>query len=445
MARKKKTLPNPIDITIENLNHEGRGVAHHQDKTIFIDGALPGEKVSIEFTRSHNKYDEAKATKIHTSSEDRTTPRCEVFGICGGCSLQHMNHQKQLTHKQTVVLEQLKHIGHVTPKNILPPITGPQFGYRRKARLGVRYVPKKESLLIGFREKNGRFLTEMKACHVLHPDVGLKLENLQQLIQSLSIFEHIPQIEVAADDNNIALIIRHLKDFNAEDIEKIITFAKTHHYIIFLQPGKPKTIHKIWPNDDNPYLSYKIKTENIELLFHPTDFTQVNNEINQQMVSAALQHLNPQQEDCILDLFCGLGNFSLAIAKHCQQVIAVEGDQQMVERGAMNAKHNHIENIEFHAANLMEDCTNMPWLNHPFNKLLLDPPRSGAREFLPQLLTFKHLKKIVYISCNPATLARDCGYLVNELNYELDSVMILDMFPHTSHVETMACFNKPLP
>jgi len=440
MSKQKSNTPVTAEAIITGLSHDGRGITQINGKKVFIENALPGEKVTFNYTKHHSRYAEGKAIDSQIRSLDRVEPLCQHFTICGGCALQHMSNATQLQLKQQMLLEQLQHFGGIQPKEILPPLVANQWGYRRKARLGVKYVAKKEAVLVGFREKNGRYLADLKRCEVLHPKVGTLIEALKSLISSLAAYQTIPQIEIAVGDDATALIFRHMEPLNKEDIDKLINFGKQHQLDIYLQPGKPETTHIIYPVDKPHRLHYRLPAYNIEFSFHPADFTQINYEINQQMIARALDLLQPQETDHILDLFCGLGNFTLPIAKQVAKVIGVEGAAEMVARAKENATQNNIHNVEFYAANLAGDLSSAPWLQQKYDKILLDPPRTGALEIIKQLQSI-NAKRIVYISCNPATLARDTGELVAQ-GYKLLKAGIMDMFPHTHHVEAIALFEK---
>ncbi len=432
--------PIPTEITITGLTHDGRGIAQINGKKIFIENALPGEKVNFTYTKRHGRYDEGKSIDILIPSPDRVEPICKHFTVCGGCALQHMSTAAQLQLKQTMLLEQFKHFGGVQPKEILSPLIANNAGYRRKARLGVKYVIKKERLLVGFREKNGRFLADLSSCEVLHPKVGHLIESLRELIAHLNAYQTIPQIEVAIGDDATALIFRHMEPLSDADINQLINFAKLHQLDIYLQPSNPQSIHLLWPPEKQERLHYQLPAYNIEFSFHPTDFTQVNYAMNQQMVARALELLNPDSNDHILDLFCGLGNFTLPIAQLAAQVVGVEGSVEMANRATENAKKNNITNVQFYAANLTEELSTAIWQQQTYDKILLDPPRTGALEIIKQLPALK-AKRIVYISCNPATLARDAGELVAQ-GYQLIKAGLMDMFPHTHHIEAIALFEK---
>ena len=440
MARRRKKLPaDPVDATIESLSPEGRGVSHVDGKTIFIAGALSGEQVKFVYDNIRAKFSEGHTIEVIEPSPERIEPKCEYAAICGGCSLQHMDAEAQIQHKQSVLLGHFQNLADIQPTEVLPPLTGPLWGYRKKARLGVRYVRKKERVLVGFREKNSSFLADMKQCEVLHPSVGHHLMDLSELIGDLACFDKIAQIEVAVDDTHTCLILRNLVDLNKDDQKKLTDYAKANNIDLYLQPKGPDSIELLWPESSS--LSYSVE-EGINVYFKPADFTQVNTEINKKMVARAIDLLQLEKSDHILELFCGLGNFTLPLAKRVSTVVGVEGDKGLIERAMENAQRNNIENITYHVANLMEDVTNAQWLrNVSYNKILIDPPRSGAIEVLPHIVKLS-VDRILYISCNPATLARDTNYLVNEAGYQLTKAGVMDMFPHTAHVESIAVFDK---
>ena len=439
MARRKKKLPTePVTLTIDSLSPEGRGVSRVDGKTTFIEGALPGEEVCFVYDNIRSKFSEGHVVKVLKASPERVEAKCQHAHICGGCSLQHMDANAQIKHKQSILLHHFKHLANVQPDEVLPPLTGPLWGYRKKARLGVRYVRKKERVLVGFREKGKSYLADLDKCEVLHPSVGHQLKDLSSLIGSLDCFESIAQIEVAVDDTHTALIFRNLVEVNTEDKIKLINFAKDKQIDLYLQPKGPESIVLLYP--DSADLSYSVD-EGLHIHFKPTDFTQVNSEINKKMINRAIDLLELDGADQLLELYCGLGNFTLPLAKRISSVVAVEGDKSLIERANENARLNNIENVSYHVANLMEDVKGMPWLKGDYNKILVDPPRSGAIEILPHIA---HLgaERLLYISCNPATLARDTNYLVNEANYQLVKAGVMDMFPHTAHVESIALFLK---
>ncbi|MFA5627512.1 MAG: 23S rRNA (uracil(1939)-C(5))-methyltransferase RlmD [Thiohalomonadaceae bacterium] len=437
---KRKALPQaPVTTTIENLNYDGRGVAHVDGKVVFITAALPGEEVEFVYTASRRNFVEGQTVNIIKASPQRVTPRCPHFSICGGCALQHLQPDAQIEHKQQVLLDDFKHLAGLQPEEILPPLRGPHWGYRRKARLGVKYVQKKGRVLVGFRERSSPYLADLQQCMVLHPSVGERIQALAELIDSLSVRDRIAQIEVAVDDSQTALALRNLAELSEADKAKVKDFALEHDLLIYLQPGGPDSLTPLWP--EQIHLQYELKNHDVSLSFKPGDFTQVNTEINQQMVDRALALLELTAEDRVLDLFCGLGNFTLPLARYCAEVVGVEGEAKLVERARANAVENILDNVQFHAADLAGDLMHFSWWKQGFNKVLLDPPRTGAIETLPHIARMQ-VGQIVYVSCNPATLARDAGILVHEHGYRLVQAGVMDMFPHTTHFESIALFVK---
>ena len=443
MRRRRKQLPTGTQTAlVHTLSHEGRGIAQIEGKTTFVHNGLPGEHVELTYTYCSRSYDEGIATSVTQASEHRVKPTCPHYVVCGGCQLQHMSMDLQLSHKQKVLIEQLAHFGNVAPKHILPALSGKSLQYRNKARLGVRFVEKKgQRVLVGFRERNGRYLADIDECGVLHPSVGMKLPELSALVHSLSNYANIPQIEVAVGGDQTAIILRHMTPLTSEDLTHLEAFSQSHSMDIYSHPNAPEKITKLFPNDKQERLKYLLPNHNLEMLFHPTDFTQVNEEMNQLMIDRALELLNPQPDETILDLFCGIGNFTLAIARYAKHVVGVEGAAPAVERAIENAAHNDIHNVEFFVADLMKDCANLPWYQRKYDKILLDPSRAGADGILAALPQLE-AHTIVYVSCNPATLARDAGILVNQLGYTLESAGIMNMFPHTAHMESIALFTK---
>ena len=432
----------PIIVTIHSQSHDGRGIVSLNDKITFVQNALPGETVQIQITRKHRRYNEANTLKVISASPSRVTPPCPHTHLCGGCSMQHLATEAQIAFREQTTRELLQRTAHITPRQWLPPLSGPTEGYRRKARLGVRYVHKKEKLLVGFREKQSNYLAEITTCTVLDPRIGTKLPELTALIQNMASYESIPQVEVAAGDTEIALIFRHMQALSEEDLNHLRQFGIKHGFHLYLQPGSPDTVHKLWPEDGHPWLHYSLPAYSLEMRFHPTDFTQVNHTANQQMIKQALTLLDLQPHETVLDLFCGLGNFTLPMARFAHSVTGVEGSLEMVKRARENATLNGLKNTAFFLSNLMKPDPGTSWLQHAYDCLLLDPPRTGAREILPFVKQID-AKKIIYISCNPATLARDADILVNEYHYELVSAGVVNMFPHTRHIETITLFKKP--
>lgn len=445
MSRRRKKLPiEPVCASIESLSHDGRGVAHVGGKVVFISRALPGEEVMFRYTQRRSKFDLGEAMEILQASPQRIEPRCPHFGVCGGCALQHLSPEDQIASKQTRLLDSLTHLGKVEPETVLVPLTAEPWAYRRKARLGVHYMRREQVVRVGFRERSSKFLTDAKRCDVLHSAVGERIEALAQLVNSLSVRDKVPQIEVAIGDEHAALVFRHLDALSGDDQQKLIAFGEGNNLTIFTQSGGPQTIQRIYPEataEDSFYLSYRLPNYEVELQFQPTDFTQVNAPLNRKMIDHTVEMLDLQADDRVLDLFCGLGNFSLPLARCAGGVVGIEGEASLVERAWDNARRNGLDNLEFHAADLTGDLAVEPWYGKGFNKLLLDPPRSGAAVVVENL-PMPFPERIVYVSCDPATLARDAGTLVNTHGYRLLSVGVMDMFPHTAHVESIALFVK---
>jgi 23S rRNA (uracil1939-C5)-methyltransferase len=440
--RNRKRLPETIiEANIESLSDEGRGIAHVDERTVFVSQALAGETVRFQYTRYTKKLTEAKTVAVIEASDDRVEPACAAFIACGGCSLQHMSHAAQLQLKQDALIAQLERTGKVQPAEILPPLTGPIWQYRHKARLGVRYVAKKQKVLVGFRERGSSFITETQRCEVLHDSVGGIIEQLSALIGELDAKQTIPQIEVAVGDDTTVLVFRHLQELSEHDREALTDFAQQRQLTVLLQAGKPDQLEALYPATPDK-LFYLIDDASIRIEFQPSDFIQVNPALNRSMLTQAIGLMQLQADDKVLDLFSGLGNFSLPMAKRCTSVVGVEGSAVMVKKARSNAGLNGIDNVSFVCADLYSDeITYAPWLKQQFNKVLLDPPRSGAAEIIP-LLVKNRPERIVYVSCHPATLARDAGILVNEFGYKLLQAGIMDMFPHTAHVESIAVFEK---
>lgn len=440
--RRSPRLPEEtVQVEIESLSAEGRGVAHIDDRIVFIDQALAGEIVKFKYTRLNKNIAEGCVVEVLKASSDRVEPKCSAFEMCGGCSLQHMDASRQLELKQRTFLDHLEHIGNVKSENILSPLTGSLWGYRNKARLGVRYVRKKDQVMVGFRERASSFITDTQQCEILHPDIGYLITELSECIGRMQKKERIPQIEVAIGDNQAVLVFRHLDPLPEADRAILCELGIKHNLVIYLQAGSPEELEALYPPQPGD-LFYEIPAYDVRVEFQPSDFTQVNPEINRSMLIRAIDFLQLDKNDQVLDLFCGLGNFSLPMARQCGQVTAVEGSQAMVVKARENAVKNNIANIEFHMADLYsEEIKLAPWLNKKYNKILLDPPRSGADAVI-RYLGRMGAERIVYVSCHPATLARDAGVLVNELGYRLTDAGIMDMFPHTRHVESIAVFVK---
>lgn len=447
-----ENTPAPIlTAVIESLDQEGRGVTHAEGKTIFVDGALPNEKVTFQSHHIKPSYEVAKVVQVLKQSNQRVTPKCPHFGLCGGCKLQHLDFAAQVAAKQRLLENDLWHIGKVKAENMLPPLYGPTWGYRHKARLSVKYVEKKQRVLVGFNEKATRFVADMNSCEVLVPEVSALIEPLQELIFKLSLRDKLPQIELAvgeAPENNghetsghpvIVLILRIMAALTAQDEALLKAFADAHAVQVWTQTKGPDTIKPFYPLDGTP-LSYSLPEFGLTYPFKPNEFTQVNPQINQVMIRRAMQLLSPQAHEKIADFFCGIGNFTLPIARSGAQVLGLEGLANLVDRANESAQLNEISDVEFCVADLFKMTPEaLTGLGH-FDKWLVDPPRDGAFELIKSLDTSNRPQRIVYVSCNPATLARDAGVLVNEKGYTLKAAGVINMFPHTAHVESIALF-----
>lgn len=426
---------------VESLDHEGRGVAHVDGKAIFIEGALPGERVEYSSYRRKPSYEKATVIQVLQASSQRVVPGCPHFGVCGGCSMQHLDAGAQTAVKQRVLEDALWHLSRLRSDTIFPPIAGPAWGYRRRARLSVRLVPKKGGVLVGFHERRSSFIADMHTCKVLPASVADLLPHLRELVGGLSIPDRLPQIEVAVGENSIVLVLRILDPLTADDETALRGFADTHGVAIHLQPGGPDTVALFHPKIVSP-LSYDLPEFAVSLQFLPTDFTQVNLGINRALVRRAMGLLAPLPGDRIADMFCGLGNFTLPIARLGAIVVGVEGSAALVERARANAALNGLaDSTEFSVANLFDATPESLAALGPFDKMLLDPPRDGALELVKSLAE-PYPRRIVYVSCSPATLARDAGVLVSEHGYRLVGAGIANMFPQTSHVESIALFER---
>jgi 23S rRNA (uracil1939-C5)-methyltransferase len=428
--------------TIESLDNEGRGVAHVDGKTIFIEGALPDEVVEYASYRRKRNFEQAETVRVVRASSQRVTPPCPHYGVCGGCSMQHMNLFAQTAAKQRVLEDALWHIGRVRSEQLLPAIRGEGWGYRHRARLSARSVAKKGGTLIGFREKHSSFVAVMDSCPVLPARVSALIPVLKKLFGRLSIPERLPQIEVSVGGEQIVLVLRHLAPLTAADEELLRDFSELHDVVWYLQAKGPDSVTLLHPKGAPP-LAYALPDFGLEMIFRPIDFTQINHGVNCMLVRRAMSLLAPVAGERIGDLFCGLGNFTLPIAVSGARVLGIEGSAQLVQRARENAAHNGLsERCEFAVANLFEASPEslMAW-GH-LDKLLIDPPRDGAMAVINALPAEGGPQRIVYVSCSPATLARDAGLLVHEKGYALRSVGIASMFPHTSHVESIALFEK---
>jgi 23S rRNA (uracil1939-C5)-methyltransferase len=428
---------------VADLTHEGEGVVRDSEaggKVVFVAGALPGERVSFRRRSFHKSHDEAELLEVHEASPSRVTPRCAHFGVCGGCALQHLDPAAQIAAKQNELSENLTRIGNVTPDTWLPPLLGPVWGYRRRARLSSRFVIKKDRSLVGFREKQGKYVADVERCEVLAEPVASLVGTLAALLTGMKRRASIPQIEVALSDGERVLVFRVLDPLPEEDLEALRVFERAHGVRILLQPGGLGTIAPLTPGPVD--LHYLLADFDVKLEFGPSDFVQVNAAINQTMVARAIELLEIGPGDRVLDLYCGLGNFTLPMARRAATVVGVEGDAGLIARARANATLNGITNAQFVVADLSvaPDLT-LPWLRGGFDKVLLDPPRVGAREVLSAVA---HLapRRVVYISCHTGSLARDLGVLTHELGFRLTAAGVLDMFPHTTHVESIAVLDR---
>lgn len=426
---------------IESLDHEARGITRLEGKTIFVEGALPGEEVEYSSFRKKPTYEIAQATRILRASSSRVTPGCPNFGVCGGCSMQHAHHSAQVAAKQRVLEDSLWHIGRVTAEQLYSPIYGEQWGYRQRARIGARLVAKKGGVLIGFHERKSSFIADMKECPNLPPHVSALLVPLRSLVGSLSICERMPQIEIAVGARCTVLVFRILEPLTSADEAVMREFADRHSVDIFLQPKGPETVHRFHPAEGEP-LSYTLPDFDLELTFSPTEFTQVNHAINRVLVRRAMSLLAPTPGERIADMFCGLGNFTLPIARLGADVVGIEGSDALVRRAAENAAANGLsERTSFAVANLFEATDASVAALGAFDKMLIDPPREGALE-LVKSLGAAGPRRIVYVSCSPATLARDAAILTTQQGYRFRGAGVVNMFPNTSHVESIALFER---
>jgi 23S rRNA (uracil1939-C5)-methyltransferase len=439
-------------IEIESLDMDARGVGHLQNedgtpgKVIFVEGALPGERVSFVTFKKKKNWEAARMSALHRESALRVKPRCVHYDNCGGCSMQHLEPSAQVAIKQRVLEDSLWHIGKVKPEHVMRPMYGPTWGYRYRARLSVRHVKKKDTVLVGFHEKKSAFVADMGSCQILPAHVSKMLLPLRELIGALSIFEQMPQIELAVGENVTAMVLRIMAPLTADDEIKLKAFADLWGIQWWLQVKGPETAVPYYPLDQQ--LHYLLPEFGVKMPFKPVDFTQVNHHINRVLVVKALRLLEVQPEDRVADLFCGLGNFTLPLATQGSAVVGIEGSSTLTERALENARANGLSSkTTFSTRNLFEVTTEDLIALGKFDRMLIDPPRDGAhalslalaglRQARPDLLP----KRIVYVSCSPATLARDAGILTQDAGYVLKKAGVVNMFPHTSHVESMAVFD----
>lgn len=439
MGRRALRAAEPVSGVVQDLAHDGRGVLHRDGKAVFVADCLPGEEIVYRPRRRNRHLDEGTLETVLEPAPERVAPRCAHFGVCGGCVLQHVRADAQIAFKQKQVMEALQRIGKVVPDSVAEPVLGRRWAYRRRARLGAKYVPKKGTTLVGFRERGTPFITRTQRCEVLAPAVGERLQDLAALIDSLSVRRAVPQIEVAVADNACALVLRVLEEPTGRDLERLRVFAEAHDVRFYLQRGGPDTITPLAP--DTPQLHYRLPRFDVTLQFRPGDFIQVNAPANEAMVAQAVDWLQPTPQSRVLELFAGLGNFTLPLARTAARVVSVEGDAGLVQRAADNARLNGLANVETHVADLFDPGERPAWLQTPCDAVLLDPPRSGAQQVLP-LIAAGAPQRIVYVSCHPATLARDAGELVHRHGYRLVRAGVIDMFAHTAHVESMALFER---
>lgn len=444
-SRKPRRKREPETAQIESLTHDGKGIAAIDGKKVFVAGALEGETVRFQRRKRHRNYDEAELLEIIVPSAQRIEPRCEAFGNCGGCSLQHLSGVDQRAIKERALRDNLQRIGQVEPRRWLDPIYDTDkegdWNYRRRARLAVKDVPAKGRVLVGFREAHAPYVCDMHRCEVLAKPVDGLIDSLSELIGKLSIRARLPQIEVAVADNVTTLLFRVLDPLTDADHDLLRAFGHGQGLQIALQSGGPDSVVPLDQNDAHQSLYYSLPDFDVDIEFQPTDFVQVNAAVNRIMVAKAIEHLQVSKAHRVLDLYCGIGNFSLPLARVAGSVLAIEGEQMQVSRGRSNASKNGIENCEFRQADLAKIEGNEDWLKQDWDRVLLDPARSGAQEVIANMSSIQ-ASRVVYVSCHPGTLARDAGLLVQEHDYHLEAAGIIDMFPHTGHVESIAVFQK---
>jgi 23S rRNA (uracil1939-C5)-methyltransferase len=435
----KRISAAPEEADIVDLTHEADGVARIDGKAVFVAGALPGERVVLRRVRRHRNFDEAVLESVSTASADRVEAPCPHYGTCGGCALQHLAPAAQLAFKQAQLFENLARLGGVEPATVLEPLTGPVWGYRRRARLGIKHVTRKGRVVVGFRERAAPYVADLHECRILAPPLGQLIDPLAELVGTLSIAARLPQAEVAAAENACAVVLRVLDPPTTADLDRLREFERRQGVRLYLQPGGPATVAPLTPGQEP--LRYRLAGFDVDLEFEPTDFIQVNAVLNGSMVSRAVELLDPQPDDRVLDLFCGLGNFSLPLARRAREVLGVEGEAALVGRARDNAGRQGIRNVEFLAADLAASPDDAPWARRAYDLVLLDPPRAGARDVLP-VVGRCGARRVVYISCHSGSLARDAGHLVRDHGFGLAAAGVMDMFPHTTHVEALAVFER---
>ena len=437
MARGRREYP-VEETSIRDVTLDGKGVASANGKTVFVDAALTNERVRYRIRKRKKNFDEAELVEVLESSKDRVDPVCPNFGVCGGCALQHLSAEAQLALKQQSLFDALARIGRVEAERIVAPLAGRLLGYRRRARIGARYVPKKGRLLVGFREKNKPYIADMQVCETLVPVLASLIEPLSAFIASLELYTQVPQIEMSAGDDVTALIFRVLEEPGAGDLQKFREFAVTYKLQLWLQTGGPATVRPL-AEDNIEALAYDLPEFDLRLEYGPLDFVQVNQDMNRRMLSQAVELLAPKPGEHILDLYCGIGNFSLPLARLGANVVGVELDTRMVEKATVNAALNGIQNAAFFTADLALPEQEQEWWRQDYSAVLIDPPRAGALEALPKIAA-TGVGRVLYVSCHPGSLARDAGVLVHDYGFRLAAAGVMDMFPQTSHVEAMALF-----
>ncbi|MGL4574444.1 MAG: 23S rRNA (uracil(1939)-C(5))-methyltransferase RlmD [Burkholderiaceae bacterium] len=445
MGRASKKPAEPVFETlhIESVDLEAQGIARRDGKVAFVQGALTSETVVAQITGMRPKFDKAVVTEVLQQSSLRVAPRCKHFGVCGGCSMQHIDPHAQLAMKQRALEDSLWHLGRIRPEKILAPIAGPNWGYRYRARLSVRHVAKKGGVLVGFHERGSSYVADMTECHVLPPHVARLLVPLRELFAQLDMRDRMPQIELAVGQGDTVMVLRVLDAATDADRAKLLAFARAHGINFWLQPKGPETIYPLDPAQPGN-LHYTLPEFDVRMPFAATDFTQVNHQINRVLVGQAIGLLDVHADHRVLDLFCGLGNFTLPLARKAAQVFGVEGSGALIKRAGQNAAHNGLaDKVSYDVRNLFEVTAQDLRSWGRFDRWLIDPPREGGIAVVKALAELGHAERpprIVYVSCNPATLARDATVLVNEAGYALKAAGVVNMFPHTSHVESMAVF-----
>jgi 23S rRNA (uracil1939-C5)-methyltransferase len=428
-----------LEADVVDLAQDGRGIARVEGKAVFIEGALPGERVRFRVFKRRRQFDEAVLAEILAASPDRVTPKCAHFGVCGGCSLQHFAPAAQVAAKERQLLDTLERIGRVKPQRMFAPIRGSDFAYRRRARLGVKHVLKKGRVLAGFRERGKPYLADLRRCEILIDRFATLPQDLAALVETLSVRDKLPQVEMAGGDEAAALVFRIMQPLNPEDALKLERFGARLGVEIYVQPGGLDTIRPL--SGTAAPLTYAVDGGRVTLEFGPTDFIQINREVNAAMVDRAAELLQATPEDSVLDLFCGLGNFTLPLSRRARSATGIEGDPGLVAKAQANATRNGIVNADFYADNLFEPARFGAWAGRTYDLVLLDPPRAGALEIMERMPQWR-ARRVVYISCHPGSLARDAGILVEGQGFQLIGAGVMDMFPHTTHVESIAVFER---